>query len=174
VRDWWIKELLSLLCSLGSLIAIVVVLAEHDKKPSHNLAAGVSLNTYLAVFATIAKAGLMYPVMSCIGQLKWIWFSKENALWLILRNSMMRLVGLGTHSCCLGDSSFGMFIYIRYIFFLVWSRTDLLTRHTASIGTVITILAIGISPITQQAIAYPNQLVPSLSASSAQVPSANL
>ena len=79
VRNWWIKEILSLLCSLGSLIAIIVVLSKHDKKPSHNLAAGVSLNTYLAVFATIAKAGLMYPVMSCIGQLKWIWFLKRNA-----------------------------------------------------------------------------------------------
>ena len=79
VRDCWLKEIFSLLCSLGSLIAIVIVLAQHDKKPSHNLAAGVSLNTYLAVFATIAKAGLMYPVMSCIGQLKWIWFSKKDA-----------------------------------------------------------------------------------------------
>lgn len=79
MRDWWVREILSLLCSLGSLIAIVIVLAKHDKIPSHSLAAGVSLNTYLAVFATLAKAGLMYPVMSCIGQLKWIWFSKNDA-----------------------------------------------------------------------------------------------
>lgn len=79
VRNFWLKEICSLLFSVASLIAITVVLANHNKRQSHRLPAGVSLNTYLAVFATIAKAGLMYPVMSCIGQLKWLWFSKRNA-----------------------------------------------------------------------------------------------
>jgi hypothetical protein len=56
------------------------MLFRHDNKPLK--VKSVSLNAYLAIFTTIAKAGLVYPVMNCIGQLKVCRFSKSPFLYI--------------------------------------------------------------------------------------------
>ena len=82
VTDWWWWELLSWTVSLACMAAIIGVLWYYDgKRQPEYLVTGITLNAYVAVFAAVSKAALILPVSEAIGQLKWIWFQKEAALW---------------------------------------------------------------------------------------------
>ncbi|RDW66797.1 hypothetical protein BP5796_09546 [Coleophoma crateriformis] len=151
IWDGWTREIFSILFSLASLVAIVIVLARHNEKPAKNWSVGISLNTYLALFTTLAKAGMIFSVANCIGQLKWVWFSIRNAP----LNDFAKF----------DDATRGPLDSLL----LLWR---LKFMHTASVGALITVLAIAISPLSQQTIAYPIRLVES-SASPAQLPTSN-
>ena len=56
-HDWWFWEVSGALLSLGSTVAIVVMLAVCNKKPMPVLRYGVTLNAMLSVLSTIAKVG---------------------------------------------------------------------------------------------------------------------
>lgn len=57
------------------LITVIVILAVYDGKPSPVLG-GISLNTIIALAATLFRICLMVPVTDCIGQLTWVWLQK--------------------------------------------------------------------------------------------------
>ena len=82
VTDWWWWEILSWIISFVCVAAILGVLWYYDgrRQPEH-LVTGITLNTYVAVFAAVSKAALIMPVSEAISQLKWIWFQEEAALW---------------------------------------------------------------------------------------------
>jgi hypothetical protein len=82
VTDWWWWELLSWTVSFACVAAIVGVLWYYDgRRQPEYLITGITLNAYVAVFAAISKAALILPVSEAIGQLKWMWFQDEAALW---------------------------------------------------------------------------------------------
>ena len=54
-HDWWFWEISGALLSLGSTVAIVVMLAVCNNKPLPVLRYGITLNAMLSVLSTIAK-----------------------------------------------------------------------------------------------------------------------
>lgn len=64
-------ELLSLAAAALVLVTVIVILAVYDGKPSPVLG-GITLNTMIALAATLFRICLMVPVTDCICQLTWI------------------------------------------------------------------------------------------------------
>ena len=54
-HDWWFWEIAGALLSLGSTVAIVVMLAVCNNRPLPVLRYGITLNAMLSVLSTIAK-----------------------------------------------------------------------------------------------------------------------
>ena len=77
-RKWWVLELISLLLGIASIVALCALLSNRDGKtaPRDNVVAGVNitLNTIVAILATIGRATLLVAVSECISQLKWSWY----------------------------------------------------------------------------------------------------
>ena len=61
------------------MLFLTISASRYDQKPLREWTASLSLNTYLAIFTTLAKAGLLFPAVVCIGHLKWLWFAKRDA-----------------------------------------------------------------------------------------------
>ncbi|KAF1830927.1 hypothetical protein BDW02DRAFT_601250 [Decorospora gaudefroyi] len=139
VTDWWWWELLSWTVSFGCVAAIVVVLWFYDgKKQAEYLLTGITLNAYVAVFAAVSKAALILPVSEAIGQLKWIWFRDEAALWdFQLYDAASR-----------GPWGAAML--------LIKTRC----KHLVSLGALVTVLALAFEPFFQQILTYPDRVVP--------------
>lgn len=78
--DWWIWELLALLCSVISLVAIVLVLRLHEGRPVPDWPFSITINSLLSIFATIMSATMLVPIAEGIGQGKWHWFQQYHAL----------------------------------------------------------------------------------------------
>jgi len=78
LRRFWIKEILLCGVGLGCGAIILIVLARYDGKISPQWPLGITLNTFLAFFATIAKAAFLIPVTSGLGQLRWMWFKRPR------------------------------------------------------------------------------------------------
>ncbi len=62
---------------------IVVMLARSDGNPPPSLPLGITLNTFVAFFTSLAKVAFMLPVVEGLGQLKWMWFTSSKARPLI-------------------------------------------------------------------------------------------
>lgn len=74
----WLFEILSCLvsaCCMGAIIVIYIWL--NDMPMSH---VGQYL-TYTNVLGKVASAALIVPTSEALGQLKWNWFQKSNAMW---------------------------------------------------------------------------------------------
>lgn len=76
--DWWFMEILSCLVSLLSLIVIIIILRVYDNQPSSKWPHSITLNSLLALFTTLAQAGLIMPVSEALSQLKWVWFKEDE------------------------------------------------------------------------------------------------
>ncbi|KAI1816132.1 hypothetical protein GGS20DRAFT_539656 [Poronia punctata] len=79
IINGWLFEIASTFLGILFIIALIVVLLEYDGQPTPHFGAfgaSLTLNTVAAILSTAAKAALLYPVAECVGQLKWIWFSK--------------------------------------------------------------------------------------------------
>ncbi|KAF2853784.1 hypothetical protein T440DRAFT_545998 [Plenodomus tracheiphilus IPT5] len=138
ITDWWCWELASLFVSFACLGAIVGVLSVYDgKRQPEYLFSGITLNAYVAVFAAISKAALILPVAEAIGQLKWIWFQKEAALWDFQ---------------LFDAASRGPWGSVMLLF-------RLKSKHLASLGATITILGLAFEPFFQQILAYPERVI---------------
>jgi hypothetical protein len=73
----WFMEIFSFVIGLFALVAMVGVLARFDGKRMANWSTGITLNTLIAVLATIANAGIAFPLQQGLSQLKWIIFQRE-------------------------------------------------------------------------------------------------
>jgi hypothetical protein len=65
-------EVLSLAMAAIILVAVIIVLAQFDGKPSPAIGS-LTLNTMIAVAATSFRLCLMVSVATCLGQATWIW-----------------------------------------------------------------------------------------------------
>lgn len=77
-RRFWVPEILWCGVGLGCGAAIVAVLAQYDGNRPPEWPLGITLNTFLAFLATIAKAAVLVPVTRGLGQLRWVWFTKPR------------------------------------------------------------------------------------------------
>ncbi len=54
-------------------------MAIYDNKDLPNWPNGITLNVYLAFFTSVAKVGLIVPIVEGLGQLRWNWFGRGAA-----------------------------------------------------------------------------------------------
>lgn len=75
--DWWMGELLAILVSIVTFIAIVIILRKYENRTLPKLPHNVSLNLVVSTLATVSKSSLLLAVASAIGQFKWLWISAK-------------------------------------------------------------------------------------------------
>lgn len=122
--------------SFLSFLAIVIVLAVYDQKPSPSLKWGLKLNTIISILAIASKSSLMFVVSETIGQLKWIWF----------RTGKRRLKSLQTFD----EASRGPLGSFSVLFTHPGRKSGLVT-----LGAAITVLALAFEAFMQQIMSYP-------------------
>jgi hypothetical protein len=155
-EDNWLVEIFCVVVGSGCLAALCLVLRHYNGKatPHFGSAFGTSLtlNTLVAIIAAAAKLLLLFPVAECVGQLRWIWFSR----------GYRQLGDFATWDFAARGSVWSGFE-------LVWTTN---MRSLASMGAVITLFAVAIDPLSQQLIAYRDSSVevPGLNAT---IPTAN-
>jgi hypothetical protein len=57
--------------------AIVIALKTYDGQMTPRWPLGITLNSYLALFTSLAKIFLLLPIIEGLGQLKWLWFENR-------------------------------------------------------------------------------------------------
>lgn len=73
----WLWQILAILGSGLSMVAIGILLAHYNDQPIFDWN-GVTLNAIIAVFSAMSKAMLAYTISENLGQAKWIWFSWQQ------------------------------------------------------------------------------------------------
>ncbi|KAF2141131.1 uncharacterized protein K452DRAFT_272950, partial [Aplosporella prunicola CBS 121167] len=116
------------------MVAIIVVLKRYEKKPLPEWPWHITLNSFIAVMAAIAKTSLLVPVASSLGQLKWDWFRRPRSL-----------ADIQTFD----SASRGPYGAVLLIF-----ATKAI--HLASFGALITLVALSMDPFVQQVVNYPS------------------
>ncbi|KAF2167532.1 hypothetical protein M409DRAFT_22339 [Zasmidium cellare ATCC 36951] len=139
---WWM-EMLSIMVSLaclGANIAFLVALDNQEYKSWKIAKANITPNTVISIIATFTKASLLLPVAEVLSQLKWLYFQAR----------IQRLSDLQVFD----DASRGPLGSLK----LLWK----VNRHSAvaSMGAILTVLALALEPFTQQVIRYPTKQAP--------------
>lgn len=82
--DGWALELIALLLGCALIAALFIVLNSYDGKAMPYLGTvlgtSVTLNTVVAVVGIAIQAFLLFPIVECLGQLKWQWMLREHKL----------------------------------------------------------------------------------------------
>ncbi|TPX15281.1 uncharacterized protein E0L32_004558 [Thyridium curvatum] len=136
VDDSWTSEGLALAVAALCFVAISIVLKAFDGQPVPNLPEIVSLNAIISVLSTIAKSTLMYAVSAAIGQSKWDLYSRG---YRSLRDFET-----------IDEASRGPLGSVRVLL-----GRNLFT--VASLGAVVTVLALAVDPFVQQVIQYSSE-----------------
>lgn len=135
-NSWW-PEILAIALSIACLIATAIVLAHYDGAPVPKKFLGITLNAAISILATAAKASLLFVVSNSIGQLKWVWLKSTRTL-----------LDVETYD----DASRGPLGALR-----------MLSGHTAysmaSIGALLTLLAMALDPFVQQVVGFDTKVV---------------
>lgn len=76
---WW-QELLWCFVSLCLIGALAAVLSYFNDKRLPELPLELTLNTVIALLATLARAAFVEPVSESISQLKWLWYRQQRPL----------------------------------------------------------------------------------------------
>ncbi|KAL1905955.1 hypothetical protein Sste5344_008344 [Sporothrix stenoceras] len=132
----WVWETWFCFLSFASFITIVAVLGSYDGNALPQLPLHISLNTLIALLATLAKAALMIPIAESISQWKWNWFRTNR-----------NLADFQTFDL----ASRGLWGSVSLIGKTRW-------RNIATVGAAVTVIGIVTSPITQQTVSYPERL----------------
>ena len=141
----WITEMLASAFSISCIAAMVAVLKALDNQPYEPwkiFRANITPNAVVAVLATGAKSSLLLAVASAIGQLKWTYFQQRP----------QKLIDMHAFD----EASRGPLGSLR----LLWCIN--VKAVVASIGAIITLLALGVEPLSQQLLSYPVALENSL------------
>jgi len=132
--DTWILEWASLTLAMAALATIGIVLLVYRQRNQADWKYSISLNTVLSVLATLMKGAMMLPVGSCLGQLKWAWYYRERRA---LYNFQV-----------FDEASRGPYGATKLLYVLrFW--------HIASIGCVVTLIALASDSFVQQSLEYP-------------------
>ena len=76
----WTWEILGWLSSAAVLSVVVITLAKHENRPVSQWPLSITINALLSVFAEIGQLLLLFPLVNCISQLKWLWFTRSKRL----------------------------------------------------------------------------------------------
>lgn len=135
---WW-GEIVSFALALCCTSLILVILIFIHDRPLDIWPLSIQPNSLVAIFSTITKSALSYPVAECLGQLKWHHFEKTRAL------GQMDVFD---------KASRGPWGAFRFIFDIKGGT------RLASLGSLITVLMLGFEPFTQQVIRFSPRRVP--------------
>jgi len=135
----WSYEIMSILLAFSALGGIIAVLAYFDGKPLPSWPSSITINAVIAVLATITTACMSVPLSSGLGQLKWIRFKQGRA-----PLSDMEMFDDASRS--------------------VFGALGLLFRarggFAGAFGSVVMIIALFLSPFSQQIATFPHRNVP--------------
>lgn len=110
-----------------------MVLSKFDQRSLPDWPFAITLNTFLAFFATLAKAAFMIPVSAAIARAQWTWFRRERPL----------------HDFHVFDqASRGPWGSLA----LIWRVRG---RQLVVLGALLTVVSVLTSPLSQLAISYP-------------------
>jgi hypothetical protein len=121
--------------SVAASLALTAILWQYKNKPSPDWPNWLSLNTIVAIFATIIKTSILLVVAQGIGQLKWSWLAVGSA------KPLQDLVRYD-------DASRGPIGSLR----LLWRLR--LSNVLSSLAALITVLAVATDPFAQQILRY--------------------
>lgn len=76
-NEWSVWEIIGLAGSALLLLAIVIILNQHDNKRLQTWK-NVSLNTVISWLSTVSRLLVLIPLSTSIGQLKWIWIASKK------------------------------------------------------------------------------------------------
>lgn len=140
--DTWLWEVLAISFSILCFLVVICLLRVYDQKASPSFPHDLTLNSITSVLSAASKSSMIYAVTASIGQLKWNWYyTKKEQL---------------QHIQLFDDASRGP-----------WGSMMMLFSHKgcslASLGALITLLALAFDPFMQQILRYPIRQTPSSS-----------
>ncbi|KAF1990951.1 hypothetical protein K402DRAFT_167875 [Aulographum hederae CBS 113979] len=136
--DSWSYEIVMITISLLSTLAIVILLDKISNRPLSTWTFFLKPNSLIAILATLTHATMLLPLASCLSQLKWLHFAVPDTL------DRLELFD---------SASRGPYGAVQLLFALKLRRKSAL----ASIGALITILALAIDPFAQEVLAFPSR-----------------
>ena len=74
----WLPEIISFLFAVVAFLAIVILLAVRKDKPLPNWPSLIGINSLVAIFSSVLRVALLFPVAECVSELKWIWFANPQ------------------------------------------------------------------------------------------------
>ncbi|OAL52627.1 hypothetical protein IQ07DRAFT_678572 [Pyrenochaeta sp. DS3sAY3a] len=77
LKTWW-QEWSLLLVSVGLLVAITSILRHYHQQPQPSWKLGLSLNSLIAVLATLLRSSIVTVVEEVLGQTKWLWQQRRQ------------------------------------------------------------------------------------------------
>ncbi|KAK3317722.1 hypothetical protein B0T19DRAFT_488907 [Cercophora scortea] len=75
---WWLPEVGWMAMGLICVIIVILTLRSFDGKLAPEWPGRITLNTILALLTSIATVSYMIPVVECLGQLRWLRFSRQS------------------------------------------------------------------------------------------------
>lgn len=135
--DSWIPEIFAVTISTACLVAIVIVIQVFNGKAPPNLHYDITLNAIIATLDTASRSMLMYAVATAISQLKWCWYSESRRL---------------QEMHVFDDASRGPWGSMTLLY-------SLRIRPLASLGALVTLLALASDPFVQLILTYPTRMV---------------
>lgn len=130
----WFWEIISVILTIGLIIAIVVILDHYEGRTLPDWPLGINLNTLVALLATFIRTLMLVTVAEVLGQMKWDWFSRSRSL---------------DHIAVFDRASRGILGSLRLL--VVAPMNGLVV-----IACIVTILSLAIGPFTQQAVSSVN------------------
>jgi hypothetical protein len=135
---WW--EVGSLFLTITCMVLTTAIFMLMDNKPLRTWRLPIEPNALIAVFSTITKTTLLFPLSECIGQLKWGYFTQPRQL------SKMHAFDIASR----GPWGATLFLW----------ETNGIAAPLASIGAAVTILLLAFEPFMQQVIVFESRLAP--------------
>lgn len=74
----WTKEIVWCIVSVILVVVLVITLAQYDNKELPKWKMGLTLNTVIAIIATVCRSAMVVPVAEGLSQLKWNWFVTQE------------------------------------------------------------------------------------------------
>jgi hypothetical protein len=125
---WW--EIGSALFTIACTALIIAILFSMDGKPIEKWKfRSIQPNSLVAIFSTLAKSSLLFPIAECMGQLKWSYFKEPGPVSQLQR---FDTASRGPWGAAL----------------LLWHVRG--RAFLASLGAVVTVLLLAFEPFAQQ------------------------
>lgn len=132
--DSWTLEYAALTIAVASLASIGILLGVYGEQPTSIWTHTITLNSVLSTLATVMKGSMSLPVGACLSQLKWTWYHHEKRSLL-----HFRLFDAASR----GPMGAASLLY------------QIHSWHLASIGAIVTLMALASDAFVQQSVTYP-------------------
>ncbi|KAH7357351.1 hypothetical protein BKA66DRAFT_553015 [Pyrenochaeta sp. MPI-SDFR-AT-0127] len=129
---FWFWEVIATIASAACMMAVIIILARMQSKSLGRWTISISLNATIAIFITAAKSLSLLVIGACIAQLKWIRF----------RTSARKLQEFDLFE----NAARGPLGSLMLLLQVRWHS------GLASIGAIVTILALGVDTFAQQVV----------------------